>query len=170
MNLRKIGRNEPCPCGSGKKYKHCCLLTGEAPQLQAAAPNTGSPSNIRPSADQGPSLNAETVQTLIEVLDWPQEIYESVAEQLAGQMAGTFDWQRITEAVALWHAYASHERPQIRKADVMLAAMEYAIGSMHGVTEVTQSALSAKYNVSSGSIAQRAQKITEFAEQMKNGK
>ena len=22
---RKIGRNEPCPCGSGKKYKNCCL-------------------------------------------------------------------------------------------------------------------------------------------------
>ena len=21
----KIGRNEPCPCGSGKKYKRCCL-------------------------------------------------------------------------------------------------------------------------------------------------
>ena len=21
---KKIGRNEPCPCGSGKKYKHCC--------------------------------------------------------------------------------------------------------------------------------------------------
>lgn len=21
---RKIGRNEPCPCGSGKKYKQCC--------------------------------------------------------------------------------------------------------------------------------------------------
>ena len=20
---RRIGRNEPCPCGSGKKYKHC---------------------------------------------------------------------------------------------------------------------------------------------------
>jgi len=19
----KIGRNDPCPCGSGKKYKHC---------------------------------------------------------------------------------------------------------------------------------------------------
>jgi hypothetical protein len=23
---RKIGRNEPCPCGSGKKYKKCCGL------------------------------------------------------------------------------------------------------------------------------------------------
>ncbi|WP_198664934.1 SEC-C metal-binding domain-containing protein [Lewinella sp. IMCC34191] len=22
---RKIGRNEPCPCGSGRKYKRCCL-------------------------------------------------------------------------------------------------------------------------------------------------
>ena len=22
----KIGRNAPCPCGSGKKYKKCCLL------------------------------------------------------------------------------------------------------------------------------------------------
>ena len=23
--MTKIGRNDPCPCGSGKKYKHCCL-------------------------------------------------------------------------------------------------------------------------------------------------
>lgn len=22
--MAKIGRNQPCPCGSGKKYKHCC--------------------------------------------------------------------------------------------------------------------------------------------------
>ncbi|MCA9066876.1 MAG: SEC-C domain-containing protein, partial [Planctomycetaceae bacterium] len=20
----KVGRNDPCPCGSGKKYKKCC--------------------------------------------------------------------------------------------------------------------------------------------------
>jgi len=25
-NLGKVGRNEPCPCGSGKKYKRCCGL------------------------------------------------------------------------------------------------------------------------------------------------
>lgn len=24
-NENKVGRNEPCPCGSGKKYKKCCL-------------------------------------------------------------------------------------------------------------------------------------------------
>jgi SWIM/SEC-C metal-binding protein len=21
---KKVGRNDPCPCGSGKKYKKCC--------------------------------------------------------------------------------------------------------------------------------------------------
>jgi uncharacterized protein YecA (UPF0149 family) len=24
LNENKIGRNESCPCGSGKKYKKCC--------------------------------------------------------------------------------------------------------------------------------------------------
>jgi uncharacterized protein len=26
QNFGKVGRNEPCPCGSGKKYKRCCGL------------------------------------------------------------------------------------------------------------------------------------------------
>lgn len=25
---KKIGRNDPCPCNSGKKYKNCCMNTG----------------------------------------------------------------------------------------------------------------------------------------------
>lgn len=27
---KKIGRNDPCPCGSGKKYKNCCLRKDDA--------------------------------------------------------------------------------------------------------------------------------------------
>ncbi|MCX8118549.1 MAG: preprotein translocase subunit SecA [Desulfobacterota bacterium] len=27
---KKVGRNDPCPCGSGKKYKKCCLMKEEA--------------------------------------------------------------------------------------------------------------------------------------------
>ncbi|OGT49016.1 MAG: hypothetical protein A3E82_08740 [Gammaproteobacteria bacterium RIFCSPHIGHO2_12_FULL_38_11] len=26
MKTKKIGRNDVCPCGSGEKYKKCCLL------------------------------------------------------------------------------------------------------------------------------------------------
>jgi len=29
MQQSKIGRNDPCSCGSGKKYKHCCALKSE---------------------------------------------------------------------------------------------------------------------------------------------
>ena len=28
--MAKIGRNDPCPCGSGQKYKRCCLDNDEA--------------------------------------------------------------------------------------------------------------------------------------------
>jgi len=26
--MKKVGRNEPCPCGSDRKYKHCCWKKG----------------------------------------------------------------------------------------------------------------------------------------------
>jgi len=29
----KIGRNDPCPCGSGKKFKRCCGSDGVPPSL-----------------------------------------------------------------------------------------------------------------------------------------
>ena len=31
-----IGRNEPCPCGSGKKYKKCCVGSGEPDRKEGA--------------------------------------------------------------------------------------------------------------------------------------
>jgi hypothetical protein len=30
--MKKLGRNDPCPCGSGKKYKQCCLKPGNLPR------------------------------------------------------------------------------------------------------------------------------------------
>jgi tetratricopeptide (TPR) repeat protein len=35
--MAKLGRNEPCPCGSGKKYKRCCLERDEAAAAEQAA-------------------------------------------------------------------------------------------------------------------------------------
>jgi hypothetical protein len=50
IGMKKFGRNEPCPCGSGKKFKKCCeetLIKGrfradkaesmKAPQLATAS-------------------------------------------------------------------------------------------------------------------------------------
>jgi tetratricopeptide (TPR) repeat protein len=33
----KVGRNDPCPCGSGKKYKHCCQASAAASPCGARA-------------------------------------------------------------------------------------------------------------------------------------
>jgi hypothetical protein len=44
MGASPVGRNDPCPCGSGKKYKKCCLAKHEAarPSVQEpAGPGAG---------------------------------------------------------------------------------------------------------------------------------
>lgn len=33
--MTKVGRNQPCPCDSGKKYKQCCLDADEAARVAA---------------------------------------------------------------------------------------------------------------------------------------
>ena len=33
--MRKTGRNDPCHCGSGQKYKRCCLLKDQAAEHTA---------------------------------------------------------------------------------------------------------------------------------------
>ena len=35
--MAKIGRNDPCPCGSGQKYKRCCLPRDDAAAVARAA-------------------------------------------------------------------------------------------------------------------------------------
>jgi tetratricopeptide (TPR) repeat protein len=38
MTTNKVGRNDSCPCGSGKKYKHCCEQTGAIQSPKQAVP------------------------------------------------------------------------------------------------------------------------------------
>ncbi len=37
--MTKIGRNDPCFCGSGKKFKKCCLTTGASAPATSAIPS-----------------------------------------------------------------------------------------------------------------------------------
>jgi hypothetical protein len=37
QNVARPGRNEPCHCGSGKKYKHCCLTKDDKKAAAARA-------------------------------------------------------------------------------------------------------------------------------------
>src|SRR5438067_12585532 len=47
-----IGRNQPCPCGSGKKYKKCCLPKDEARARESTPLPIAPPSRIaKPRGD-----------------------------------------------------------------------------------------------------------------------
>ena len=35
--MNKVGRNDPCPCGSGKKFKKCCLDKPYQPSAELLA-------------------------------------------------------------------------------------------------------------------------------------
>lgn len=48
--MRMIGRNDPCPCGSGEKYKRCCLKKDEAVER---AEREGSNAQLRADVEAG---------------------------------------------------------------------------------------------------------------------
>jgi tetratricopeptide (TPR) repeat protein len=51
--MAKIGRNDPCSCGSGKKYKKCCLARDEARlAAQAQRPEATTPILVEDPLDQ----------------------------------------------------------------------------------------------------------------------
>jgi hypothetical protein len=57
--MSKLGRNEPCHCGSGRKYKACCLAKDEAAERAARAKAaetaaTEAPVEAAPAARQTP--------------------------------------------------------------------------------------------------------------------
>jgi hypothetical protein len=41
QNKAKVGRNQPCPCGSGRKYKKCCMQKSKNKQTTSSAAGTG---------------------------------------------------------------------------------------------------------------------------------
>src|SRR4051812_30293381 len=51
----RAGRNDPCPCGSGKKYKKCCLAKDQKESSRQAALSQPAPSLAAPFRS-GPSL------------------------------------------------------------------------------------------------------------------
>ena len=45
--MSKVGRDSPCPCGSGRKYKECCLEEDKEAQRQGPRARIDPPDTIR---------------------------------------------------------------------------------------------------------------------------
>jgi hypothetical protein len=83
----KLGRNDPCPCGSGKKYKHCCM--GSPSSAKASAPT------VAPAAATGAPADAPDPQ--------PTPANDTAA---LDEMGGAL----VAEVVA-WQRSPNHRRP-----------------------------------------------------------
>ncbi len=62
MTSQKIGRNDPCPCGSGKKYKQCCEQTGA--KIQAAPTGFNAQQVLQSAMAQHQAGNLQQAETL----------------------------------------------------------------------------------------------------------
>ena len=110
--VKKLGRNEPCSCGSGKKYKKCCMGASEKPQDgQHPSPRF----RFEPGSYGGPVGYAPSIACLEQVKagEWsyhfvlakPQEAYpeEEEASEIAREDldAGFLEKQHVGNDTAL---------------------------------------------------------------------
>ena len=93
--MGKIGRNEQCPCGSGKKFKHCCL-----PKEQAGLVKSN------PEADFKISLISELEAIVQVAIDKRQKIKELGVFILLATVEGDAWLLEITDSDAVQLAKA----------------------------------------------------------------
>jgi hypothetical protein len=102
----KVGRNDPCPCGSGKKYKKCCLAKDEAAARQAYA------------------AQATVQREIAGSLDLPKPPPPSPLEQARGELWEEFEASTTTEQPALLRrALADRELLDAELAFEMICAI-----------------------------------------------
>ena len=89
--MAKIGRNDLCPCGSGKKYKKCCLASDEAAARAArAAEMAAMPAPSLASYVQEHDELDELTEASNAVVDMVQAGDLDAAEQAAHELLARF--------------------------------------------------------------------------------
>jgi hypothetical protein len=68
--MSKISRNDPCPCGSGKKYKKCCGLK----EQQARKPKLSNPIAILSQAVRGKEAPMDLARRVFKVISSTAQI------------------------------------------------------------------------------------------------
>ncbi|MBD3917468.1 SEC-C domain-containing protein [Paenibacillus sp. PR3] len=155
----KIGRNESCPCGSGLKYKRCCL---DKDQQQGRQTVEGNKKAASSAGQNAVPVTAESMIKWIRELPWKRTEDQQLAELLVEHMHGT-EPSIIVRAVWVWHCYADETAPAYTKPEVYCAAIEYLMSEAHGLS-ATQKGLAAKYGVSPTTLSKRYRELAAFFE------
>lgn len=103
--MTKISRNAPCPCGSGKKYKKCCLLKKEAEDLKRREIKE---QNIEKAFLEMDALD-DLSNSVIDLINTKQfDKAESVCNELKEKYPDQIDW--IDRSAMLYEAMGENEK------------------------------------------------------------
>jgi Tfp pilus assembly protein PilF len=78
--MAKVGRNDPCACGSGKKYKKCCMANDEAAARAA-----------RPAPPATAAARLQSLASFFQEHDEPDELTEASNAVVDMIQAGNLD-------------------------------------------------------------------------------
>lgn len=126
--MEKVGRNDLCPCGSGQKYKKCCLGRDEAGPAPAASV-TGSVSAELREALQGRSFGS--AKEMNAFIGWKLSRQNRQAtpefeglspEQMHGLLYAPFDSPQLATFSPIL-AVAPDEAPIVRLFTLLMAAI-----------------------------------------------
>jgi tetratricopeptide (TPR) repeat protein len=106
--MEKLGRNAPCPCGSGKKYKKCCLpLHQESSAQQLSA----GPFTLEPGFTELDSLSNSVVDLIEEGrLDKAEAVCHELLSRYPDQIDGTERLAAVYEARGQYKKAAEYYR------------------------------------------------------------
>lgn len=176
----KVGRNELCPCGSGKKYKRCCIdkessvmesLLRLVTTEEAAAHETEvyEPANSVDTVHTAGTSEGKLTMTKLKKmvskdLKWDSSSHEQLALHLIENMKNDYENELISEALLLWNGYSLHTKPAVKKMGSYCAAIEYLLSAEYGFL-VTQTDLAKKYEVTSATVSRNFKELSAYVEE-----
>ena len=171
--MSKIGRNDLCPCGSGKKYKKCCLgketsAVESIMQLvnkeEAAASETVAEKE-EPVAQPEVKLTLATLRKKVSRdLNWEHPAHEQLALHLIESMRESYDRELIWEALVLWNGYSRKTKPAVKKMGSFCAAIEFILSEEYGFS-LTQADLATKHEVTRPTISRKVKEMLNYIEE-----
>ncbi|MDP4096341.1 SEC-C metal-binding domain-containing protein [Paenibacillus sp. P96] len=166
--MSSIGRNEPCPCGSGKKYKKCCLEQDRA--LEQMSPDGSAVSLEDAKMLAFWASSPSKLRDFVDMLDWPNPLQQKLAEVLALELYEGYKpssaemREALAGTIVLWNSFCVDMNPTFRKAGGYKAALEFFfLMETSGVPN--QSELAAKHGVSASTLANCLNKLEDFIEE-----
>ena len=144
LPLEKIGRNDPCPCGSGKKYKRCCLGKHEAAKREKTEEEA---QKLRAREDEQKRLISQIESTFQLLASQKHSEAGRRARQLLKQYPNE---DRLHDILANSYQYAGEcdEAVEICKRRLAVASSEKDYFTEHGRyrdAEIDEPALSYYY-------------------------